>query len=715
MTKRREALAGLLLLILGLGPRLWFVFRLPTIPVSDFANVVSFATYLRTHGLLSNGWWFWQVLNVGAPLVLSGVFRIFPSVEPAAVARMATAVACGVVPLLPLVIWRGVFSLRMRLLAGAALALWPGQLQFSGVVAQDNWVLLPGVALAALAVRALSSPERAWPVTAGLLYGAGVAMRADTMVMLLPLLLAAVRVDRIRSMRRQVLAGGLAAGLSLLGLAAYRQAAIGRFALTPEMSGMAILGGFVPGASINGWEPPYAYIASVRPEVLRDRAAMITEPSHLAAREALRRPGFHALRIFAMLCFFGMDAEANTMHWSLGSPEVLPPELQAQGVGLAVRLGPWLHVEMAAIQGLFLAAVMVGFRRRSPAVLVLASAVGLKYALHGFSTFQGRFFLVATALEILGIAIAADLVWPSVPRRALAVGAAFGLALLIFAPRLMAMVQSRDVDPEQRTYHFQLEPPDHRARLACVVEHGALVTLWPGAEAAIRTLRPGEEAVAECHLTGSPDPRPLIFQVFGGRAVELDGEEVFHRETGEEPVSIWANIPLGDAKRVILRASAGFRLARSSSTVHLAMARQTAQSSVLAGYTTVGSMSAVDGNVDGNFFRGSVTATNQEAHAWWQVDLGGSRAIGSIAIWNRTDCCGTRLSDYWVFVSDTPFLASDTPATLQKRAATWGIHQTVAPAPSTRIAAPQVRGRYVRVQLTGTDYLSLAEVQVFGR
>jgi hypothetical protein len=44
---------------------------------------------------------------------------------------------------------------------------------------------------------------------------------------------------------------------------------------------------------------------------------------------------------------------------------------------------------------------------------------------------------------------------------------------------------------------------------------------------------------------------------------------------------------------------------------------------------------------------------------------------------------------------------------------TWSSHQTNAPNPSTAIAAV-TQGRYVRVQLTGAGYLSLAEVQVFG-
>jgi hypothetical protein len=145
---------------------------------------------------------------------------------------------------------------------------------------------------------------------------------------------------------------------------------------------------------------------------------------------------------------------------------------------------------------------------------------------------------------------------------------------------------------------------------------------------------------------------------------------------------------------------------------NLALAKSASQSSVIS-YTAV-PYKAVDGNTDGNFDDGSVTQTSLNANAWWQVDLGASSTVTSIVIWNRTDCCGDRLSDYWVFLSDTPFGVMDTPATLQSRAGTWSSHQTVAPHPSATITVPSAAGRYVRVQLSGTNYLSLAEVQVMG-
>ncbi|HEY3840396.1 MAG TPA: LamG-like jellyroll fold domain-containing protein, partial [Bryobacteraceae bacterium] len=146
----------------------------------------------------------------------------------------------------------------------------------------------------------------------------------------------------------------------------------------------------------------------------------------------------------------------------------------------------------------------------------------------------------------------------------------------------------------------------------------------------------------------------------------------------------------------------------------LALNKLATQSSTLSGVAFDGASDAVDGNTDGNFYDGSVTHTNVENNAWWQVDLGASAAVNSVTVWNRTDCCSDRLADYWVFVSNTPFSSTDTPATLQSRAGTWSNHQTSAPNPSTTVSVLGSHGQYVRVQLDGTNYLSLAEVQVMG-
>jgi hypothetical protein len=195
------------------------------------------------------------------------------------------------------------------------------------------------------------------------------------------------------------------------------------------------------------------------------------------------------------------------------------------------------------------------------------------------------------------------------------------------------------------------------------------------------------------HQTSAPNPFVTInANGFSGRYVRVQLSDTDYLSLAEVQVSGTTTTP---------------------PSTNLALGKTASQSSTLSGFTSTGAASAVDGNTDGNFFHNSVTATNPDVNAWWQVDLGVSSQVNSVVVWNRTDCCGTRLGDFWVFVSNTPFLPTDTPATLQNRAGTFASHQTSAPNPSVSITA-NVQGRYVRVQLSGTDYLSLAEVQVMG-
>ncbi|MFE7566576.1 alpha-L-fucosidase [Streptomyces sp. NPDC057539] len=121
---------------------------------------------------------------------------------------------------------------------------------------------------------------------------------------------------------------------------------------------------------------------------------------------------------------------------------------------------------------------------------------------------------------------------------------------------------------------------------------------------------------------------------------------------------------------------------------------------------------AVDGDTDGVWGRGSVTHTKEpESEAWWQTDLGSSRDIADIAVWNRTDCCGDRLSNYWVFVSDAPLTSASVAGTLAQPGVKAFFQEKGAGRP-TRIPA-DTKGRFVRVQLTSASApLSLAEVEV---
>lgn len=109
---------------------------------------------------------------------------------------------------------------------------------------------------------------------------------------------------------------------------------------------------------------------------------------------------------------------------------------------------------------------------------------------------------------------------------------------------------------------------------------------------------------------------------------------------------------------------------------------------------------AIDGNTDGNWWSSSVTHTNFQASPWWQVDLGVPHAIGTVIVSNRTDCCTERLSDFDVMVSGD--------------GSSWQtIGGITGQAQARNVFVTSANGRFVRVQLRGTNYLSLAEVQVY--
>ncbi|HWO65723.1 MAG TPA: discoidin domain-containing protein, partial [Umezawaea sp.] len=121
----------------------------------------------------------------------------------------------------------------------------------------------------------------------------------------------------------------------------------------------------------------------------------------------------------------------------------------------------------------------------------------------------------------------------------------------------------------------------------------------------------------------------------------------------------------------------------------------------------------VDGDTNGVFGNNSVSHTDEDRNAWWQVDLGASAPISAINVWNRTDCCTARLDDHWTFVSEQPFDTSLTPERQAAKPGVWSSHHT-GPAPVVNVEKPGVSGRYVMVQLSKKDYLTLAEVEVYG-
>ena len=62
---------------------------------------------------------------------------------------------------------------------------------------------------------------------------------------------------------------------------------------------------------------------------------------------------------------------------------------------------------------------------------------------------------------------------------------------------------------------------------------------------------------------------------------------------------------------------------------------------------------AVDGNTTGSLASNSVSHTTNAMNSWWQVDLAATYGVDNVKIFNRTDCCGTRLLNAQVFLSAT--------------------------------------------------------------
>lgn len=110
---------------------------------------------------------------------------------------------------------------------------------------------------------------------------------------------------------------------------------------------------------------------------------------------------------------------------------------------------------------------------------------------------------------------------------------------------------------------------------------------------------------------------------------------------------------------------------------------------------------AVDGNTSGEFGHGSVTHTQNDYRSWWMVDLGENYKIGDIEIWNRAEC-KERLDNFDVIVLD------------ENMSQVWINSNTAMPNPSITLNANGIVGRYVKVQLTNAEFLSLAEVKVYG-
>ncbi|MEM9203181.1 MAG: discoidin domain-containing protein [Actinomycetota bacterium] len=145
------------------------------------------------------------------------------------------------------------------------------------------------------------------------------------------------------------------------------------------------------------------------------------------------------------------------------------------------------------------------------------------------------------------------------------------------------------------------------------------------------------------------------------------------------------------------------------SGTNVALGKAATQSSNYNGTFVAGK--AVDGKTGGGYADSFTHTLDDEP--WWDVDLGADYTIDNINLFNRTNCCGARLTDAVVMISSQPF--GEMPIADAIAQSGWTV-TIESPTAVMQYEVPDVVGRYIRVQIPSglANALSLAEVQVSG-
>ncbi|XP_063183755.1 uncharacterized protein LOC134512307 [Chroicocephalus ridibundus] len=163
----------------------------------------------------------------------------------------------------------------------------------------------------------------------------------------------------------------------------------------------------------------------------------------------------------------------------------------------------------------------------------------------------------------------------------------------------------------------------------------------------------------------------------------------------------WALLLLGE---VLAQDAATQGCVLPPAAYNAALGRPASQSSVFPNISIAAN--AVDGNRDGVWQHGSCSRTLSEREPWWNVDLGGRRAVAAVVVKNRQDCCWERLRGAQVHVGDAPGeRGKDNPI--------CGTITDAGPGSLSTVCCAGLQGRYVSVLLAGReDALVLCEVEV---
>ena len=99
--------------------------------------------------------------------------------------------------------------------------------------------------------------------------------------------------------------------------------------------------------------------------------------------------------------------------------------------------------------------------------------------------------------------------------------------------------------------------------------------------------------------------------------------------------------------------------------------------------------------------------TDNEPHPWWQVDLGRSTALDRVVLYNRCDAMAGRNARIMILVSE------DARSFRQVYQHNGTIFYGFTDKKPLSVSLKAVKARYLRLQLPGTDYFHLDEVEVY--
>lgn len=553
-----EILCFILLLLVAFLPRIGFVSIFPSHPTSDFQNLINFGLSFKLDWL-AKGNIYWKYFSAGLPLILSLLFRIFPY-DPEVISRWATVFITGSTALIPFLVWRDTLSLRARVIAGIFMSLWPGQILFSGIPAQDNWVLPTSVMLAALSVRILVNKEVGRPILGALLYVLTVSIRQEMLICMFPVaVVVVIGSDKKEFIKRSLVAVTIAA-LAFGFLIVQRGMSTGRYSLSSDHMGLTILGSYIPGSG-RGWGNPLPYLAIAAPEELQqdDYQKISVE---LALKELFSRPRYHLIRAIGTVSFHLFQAEDNYYWWSLSKQGVLSADKIDEATLFISKTDSWIKLPALLVQFFFFSSlfyVIFVERRKLLTVLPVLMVIFLKVSIHSVIVSEPRYYLTVIALQIVVFSVLVDGILLTRKTGPIFLGVLFGggmVAGLIF----LAQYAQKTIDMydgiRQKNYAFPLMVEG--LKVNCVLDKGVLLYQL-NSGGAIRLEHqdpaPGEFSRISCSAF-SETTMDIYISIMDGyeqggtperilQIVYVNGERIIRHDVADEIFLGWQDVYLG--------------------------------------------------------------------------------------------------------------------------------------------------------------------------